>query len=150
MKKRRQERIIEIIKGNVIETQEELCDRLIEEGYNVTQATISRDIRQLKLTKISMADGRQRYAVLEGQPSDLGQKYIRVLRDGFISVESAENIIVIKTVPGMAMAVAAAIDALEIEGIAGSIAGDDTIMCAVRKLELTPSVIEAIEDLIRE
>ena len=150
MKKRRQERIIEIIKGNVIETQEELCDRLIEEGYNVTQATISRDIRQLKLTKLSMADGRQRYAVIEGQTNDLGQKYIRVLRDGFVSIDSAENIIVIKTVPGMAMAVAAAVDALEIEGIVGSIAGDDTIMCAVKTLKLTPSVMEAMEELIRE
>lgn len=150
MKKRRQERIIEIIKGNVIETQEELCDRLIKEGYNVTQATISRDIRQLKLTKLSMADGRQRYTVYEGQSGELGLKYIRVLRDGFVSIDSAENMIVIKTVPGMAMAVAAAVDALEIEGIVGSIAGDDTIMCAVKTLKQTPSVMEAIVELLKE
>ncbi len=147
MKKIRQEKIVELIKENVVETQEELADLLIKEGYNVTQATISRDIRQLKLTKVLTEDGRQKYVILESPQYDMQQKYIRVLKDGFISVNNAENIIVIKTVPGMAMAVAAALDALEIEGIVGSIAGDDTVMCAVKTTKITPQVVENIAKL---
>lgn len=147
MKKFRQERIVELIKENVVETQEELADLLIKEGYNATQATISRDIRQLNLTKVATADGRQKYVILESPKYDMQQKYIRVLKDGFLSVNMAENIIVIKTIPGMAMAVAAAVDALEIDGIVGSIAGDDTVMCAVKTTEMTPVAVENIAKL---
>lgn len=147
MKKFRQERIVELIKDNVVETQEELADLLIKEGYNATQATISRDIRQLNLTKVATADGRQKYVILESPKYDMKQKYIRVLKDGFLSVDIAENIIVIKTIPGMAMAVAAAVDALEIDGIVGSIAGDDTVMCAVKTTEMTPKAAQNIANL---
>lgn len=147
MKKVRQEKIVELIKDNVVETQEELADLLIKEGYNVTQATISRDIRQLNLTKVATPDKRQKYVILESPKYDLKQKYIRVLKDGFLSINMAENIIVIKTVPGMAMAVAAAVDALEIEGIVGSIAGDDTVMCAVKTTQMTPAAMENIAKL---
>ena len=149
MKKIRQEKIVELIKDNVVETQEELADMLIKEGYTVTQATISRDIRQLNLTKVATADGRQKYVILESPKYDMKQKYIRVLKDGFLSVNMAENIIVIKTVPGMAMAVAAAVDALEIEGIIGSIAGDDTIFIIAYTNEKAEELCNDIKEILK-
>src|SRR5699024_238044 len=105
---------------------EELAEYLNREGYSVTQATISRDIRELKLTKISTGDGRQKYALMHNQGSEMNEKYLRVLKDGFVSMDMAQNILVVKTVSGMAMAVAAAIDAMHWSEVAGCIAGDDT------------------------
>lgn len=148
MKVRRQSKIIELINKYNIETQEELADLLTEAGYNVTQATISRDIRELKLTKVAVDNGKQKYIVLQNQEAKLSEKYVRVLRDGFISMDMAQNLLVIKTVSGMAMAVAAAIDALHINGIVGCIAGDDTIMCAIRSADETHVVMQKINKLI--
>ena len=105
MKTKRQSKIIELIQRYDIETQEELSEYLLREGYNVTQATVSRDIRELKLTKISMNNGRQKYAVLGDTDDELSEKYVRVLRDGFVSMDMAQNILIIKTVSGMAGAV---------------------------------------------
>lgn len=148
MKIARQTKIIELINNNDIETQEELADLLVEAGYNVTQATISRDIRELKLSKVSTDEGCQRYIVLKNNESGLNEKYVRVLRDGFISMDNAQNIMVIKTISGMAMAVAAALDALHINGIVGCIAGDDTLMCAIKSVEETVKVMEKLSKLI--
>lgn len=148
MKSDRHNRIIELVTKNDIETQEELAAYLKEDGYDVTQATVSRDIRKLGLTKVPAAAGKQKYAVTNNFYDVTGKKYIHVMKDAVISVERAENIIVIKTVSGMAMAVAAAIDALEIEEIAGSIAGDDTIMCAVKSTSLVDGVIESISEYV--
>lgn len=148
MKIGRQSKIIELINKNDIETQEELADLLTAAGYNVTQATISRDIRELKLTKVAINGGRQKYIVLKNQESGLYEKYVRILRDGFISMDMAMNIVVVKTVPGMAMAVAAALDNLHINGIVGCIAGDDCIMCAIKTLEDTEVVMEKITKLV--
>lgn len=148
MKVGRQSKIIELITKHDVETQEELAQLLVEAGYNVTQATISRDIRELKLTKMSTDGGRQKYIALTSQESGLTEKYARVLRDGFVSMDKAQNILVIKTVSGMAMAVAAALDAMHIDGIVGCIAGDDTIMCAVRTVPDTERVMEKITKLM--
>lgn len=148
MKVGRQSKIIELINKYDVETQEELADRLNAAGYNVTQATISRDIRELKLTKVATNGGKQKYIVLQTQESGLYDKYVRVLRDGYLSMDMAMNIIVIKTVAGMAMAVAAALDHLNINGIVGCIAGDDTIMCAIKTLEDTEIVMEKITKLV--
>lgn len=148
MKVGRQSKIIELINKNDIETQEELADLLTEAGYNVTQATISRDIRELKLTKIAVDDGKQKYIVLNNTESGLSEKFVRVLRDGFISMDMAQNIIIVKTVSGMAMAVAAALDALHIQGIMGCIAGDDTVMCVIKTTEGTIGVMEKLNKLI--
>ena len=148
MKISRQSKIIELINKFDIETQEELADRLMKDGYNVTQATVSRDIRELKLTKVAMDGGRQKYIVLQKTESGMSEKYTRVLRDGFISMDMAQNIIVIKTIAGMAMAVTAALDALQFSSIVGCIAGDDTIMCAIRTTEDTVAVMEKINKLI--
>lgn len=143
MKVERHSKIIEIINKYDIETQEELADFLNKEGYNVTQATVSRDIRDLKLTKVNTEKGQKYVAINTGEPI-LQEKYSRILKDGFISADMAQNILVIKTVSGMAMAVAAALDAMEFNEIVGTIAGDDTIMCAVRTVEDTRLLLDKI------
>lgn len=147
MKLERHSKIVELIGRYEIETQEELAERLNQEGYNVTQATVSRDIRELKLTKVQSDSGKQRYMVLQSQGA-YSDKYIRILRDGFLSMDMAQNILVIKTVSGMAMAVAAALDAISFHEIVGCIAGDDTIMCAVRSVDDTILVMEKIKKLV--
>ena len=144
MKTKRQTKMLELIKKHDIETQEELSDYLQKEGYQVTQATVSRDIRELKLTKVAMSNGRQKYAALTEANEDLSEKYTRVFRDAFVSMDMAQNILVIKTVSGMAMAVAAAIDAMHLHEIVGCIAGDDTIMCAVRSVDDTIAVMSRL------
>jgi len=147
MKIGRQAKIIELINRYEIETQEELASYLREEGFDVTQATISRDIREMKLTKVAAGNGRQRYAVLQSGDSGLSEKFLRVLRDGFLSVDAAENILVIKTVSGMAMAVAAAVDAMDWPEVAGCIAGDDTIFCALHHRAESSAVMEKLRRL---
>ncbi len=148
MKKNRLGKIVELIENYEIETQDELADRLKEAGFPVTQATISRDIRELKLSKVPAGDGKQKYVVLKQDDRHLGDKYIRVLKDGFVSMDMAQNILVIKTVSGMAMAVAAAVDAMKLKEIVGSIAGDDTIMMAVRTVEDTKAVMDKISKML--
>ena len=149
MKAKRHAKILEIIRKYDVDTQEELCVRLNEAGYKVTQATVSRDIRELKLTKVAIKGGKQKYTSLYDVGNDLEEKYNRVFKDGVISLDMAQNILVIKTAPGMAMAVCAAIDALEWNEIVGSIAGDDTIMCAVRTVNDTLLVMNKIKKLIK-
>ncbi len=149
MKIERHAKIVELINRYEIETQEELADRLTAAGFRVTQATVSRDIRELKLTKISV-DGRQRYAVMDAHSNALDEKYLRVLRDGFVSMDMAQNILVIRTVAGMAMAVAAAMDAMHWEQIAGCIAGDDTVMCAIRTADDTLLVMDKIRRILEK
>ncbi len=148
MKNGRHKKIIEIIKDGIVETQEELAERLNQEGFQVTQATVSRDIKQLNLVKIPADGGGQRYALHAGEKQDLNEKFVRVLRDGFISMDMAQNILVIKTVSGMAMAVAAALDALHFSQMVGCIAGDDTIMCAIRSVEDTYTMMDNLRTML--
>lgn len=148
MKVNRHAKIVELISKYQVETQEELAERLNEAGFRVTQATVSRDIRDLKLTKVPAENGRQKYAVLQSEQSGLGEKYIRILKDGFVSMDMAQNILVIKTVSGMAMAVAAALDAMRWNEIVGCIAGDDTIMCAVRSVDDTILVMDKMKKML--
>lgn len=148
MKTNRQSKIIEIIQKNEVETQDELSALLEKDGFRATQATVSRDIRELKLTKIPTAGGRQKYAVITDAPENLSKKYERVLREGFLSMDMAQNILVIKTVSGMASAVCAAIDAMKMREIVGSIAGDDTIMCAIRTVDDTYAVMKKIRRIV--
>lgn len=148
MKKDRHLKIIELIQNYNIETQEELAERLLQAGFEVTQATVSRDIRQLKLSKVPAPGKKQRYALTSSSEEHLADKYVRVLKDGLVSMDMAQNILVIKTVSGMAMAVAAALDAMKFHEIVGCIAGDDTIMCAVRSVDETMVVMEKIRELI--
>lgn len=134
--KKRQDKIIELINTFDIDTQSELTDRLKAEGYDVTQSTVSRDIRKLQLTKSIDDNGKSRYILPQYQYNheivyQLKSKYITVLNEGVITMIQAGNLLVVKTLSGMAMAVATAIDSLQIEGIVGCIAGDDTVFCAI-------------------
>jgi len=146
VKVERHSKIVELIGKYEIETQEELAERLNAAGYRVTQATVSRDIRELKLSKVQSENGKQHYVVLQNRGS-FSDKYIRILRDGYLSADMAQNILVIKTVSGMAMAVAAALDAMHFHEIVGCIAGDDTIMCAVRSVDDTILLMDKIRKL---
>lgn len=148
MKVNRHQKIVELISKYNIETQEELADRLREEGFQITQATVSRDIRDLKLTKVQTDDGRQKYVVLKATENALRDKYIRILKDGFVSMDMALNILVIKTETGMAMAVATAIDEMQWHEVVGCIAGDDTIMCAIRTIEDAATVMDKIRKIV--
>ena len=148
MKLERHSKIVELIGKYEIETQEELAERLKQAGYKVTQATVSRDIRELKLTEgRSRKTGGRRYMVMQNQTA-FSDKYIRILKDGFVSMDMAQNILVIKTVSGMAMAVAAALDEIHFHEIVGCIAGDDTIMCAVRSVDDTILLMDKLKKLI--
>ena len=149
MKVERHSKIVELIGKYEIETQEELAEKLNEAGFNVTQATVSRDIRELKLTKIQADGGRQRYVVLEGPKGTSAAKFIRVLQDGFMSMDMAQNILVIKTVSGMAMAVALALDELHWNEIVGCVAGDDTVMCAIRTVDDTLITMDKINKVLQ-
>ena len=148
MKLARHEKIIELIRQYDIDTQEELAARLNEAGFKVTQATVSRDIRALKMTKVAGKDGKSHYAILKDTAPELGDKYTRVLRDAVISIDVGQNLVVVKTVPGMAMGVAAALDALAWPEILGCIAGDDTIMCACRSSDLALGVMEKLHNIL--
>lgn len=148
-KSSRHTKIIELVGKYNIETQEELVARLNEMGCDVTQSTVSRDIRDLNLSKVACEGGRQKYTYTNRNPEVLNDKYIRVLRDGFVSMDTAPGLLVVKTVSGMAMAVAAAIDAMKMGGIIGSIAGDDTIMCAVKTTEDARTVMNSISKIVK-
>ena len=148
MKDNRQRKIIELIDKYDIETQEDLCELLIKEGFNVTQATVSRDIKELNLSKVSTKTG-SKYAVKGHVEYADSSKYLRILKDGFVSQDRGENIIIIKTVPGMAMALAAAIDNLGFEEILGTIAGDDTRMCIARNKKMAEKLMVKIESIVK-
>ncbi len=150
MKTERHSKIVELIGKYDIETQEDLADRLNQEGFNVTQATVSRDIRELKLSKISDGKGQQKYAVMKNPGETSSDKYVRILKDGFVSMDMAQNILVIKTGAGLAMAAAAALDALHFQELVGCIAGDDTIMCAVRSVDDTIILMEKLRRMLHE
>ena len=147
----RHSKIVELIGKCEIGTQEELAERLRGEGFRVTQATVSRDIRELRLTKVPGESGRQKYVVLQSDDNPaLSQKYIQVLRGGFVRMDGAQNILIIHTVTGTAMAVAAAIDAIHFQEIIGSIAGDDVIMCVVRTTDDAAVLMSKIQRLVDE
>ena len=148
MKIARHAQIIKLINQYDIETQEELAKKLEESGFAVTQATISRDIRQLKLTKVPKENGGSRYAVLQNAPSEVGSRYARVLKDAYISVDLAKNILVIKTVSGMAMAAAAAFDEMNWNEIVGCIGGDDTILCVARDDDAALVAAERLKKMV--
>ena len=148
MKGKRQEAILELVKKYEIETQEELAEKLGKAGFAVTQATISRDIRELKLTKIQKG-AKQVYAALTENKFSNSNKYIDILKHSFISMDMAQNILVIKTASGTAMALATALDSLHWDEIVGTIAGDDTVMCAIRTVEDTKKLMKKLEDILK-
>lgn len=148
MKQKRQKAILNIINTNAVETQEELLARLIQQGFNTTQATVSRDIRELSIAKVIYEGNKRRY-VAGKKVSEKNDSYIQVMSSCIVSIDSAENIIVIKTVPGMAMAVGAAIDSMNIEGIVGCIAGDDTLFLAIRHSSMVVKIMGEIKNVTK-
>ena len=147
MKGKRQEAILELVKKFEIETQEELAEKLNKSGFSVTQATISRDIRELKLTKIQRG-AKQVYAALTENKYSNSNKYIDILKHSFVSMDMAQNILVIKTASGTAMALETALDSLHWDEIVGTIAGDDTVMCAIRTVEDTKKLMKRLGDIL--
>lgn len=147
MKNGRHQKIVELVTQRQIETQEELADLLNAEGFRVTQATVSRDIKALQLSKAPGRGGRQYYQILKKDSSE-GEKYTRVLREGLLSMDIAGNLLVIKTMTGMANAVAAALDHLQLDKIVGTLAGDDTIMCALKDTSDAQEVLDRLSGLL--
>jgi transcriptional regulator of arginine metabolism len=144
MKGQRQIRIREIITNNEIETQDELVDALREAGLNVTQATVSRDIKELHLIKVPMDDGRYKYSLPADQRFNPTLKLKRALVDHFISIDHTDNLVVMKCLPGTANAIGALIDNLEWNEIMGTICGDDTILIICRSTNQSTQVVNQI------
>ena len=142
MKIARHAKILELIENYEIETQDELAQKLCEEGFHVTQATGSRDIREMKLKKIATEKGRQKYAVISSHDSEVTERMTRVFKEAVTKMDYAQNIIVIKTLGGMGMAVAVALDNMQNSEILGTIAGDDTVFCGVRSHNQAAVIIE--------
>lgn len=151
MRSERKKLILELIENYEIETQEELCERLKSLGCNVTQATVSRDIRELNITKIVGESGRQKYSRLSaGSSRDENRRHLRIFKEAVRSIDTAGNILVIKTSSGMASAVGAAIDSMQLPEVVGCIAGDDTIMCAMKNPEDAVSIMEKIGIMLKD
>lgn len=148
MKLDRQAEILRLIHEYDIDTQEELAEKLQEHGFDVTQATVSRDIREMKLTKVAGENGQLRYTLLQNQAHDTAGRYVRVLKDAVISIEAADSIVVIHTVSGMAMAAAAVLDEMNWSEIAGCIAGDNTIFCAIRSRDEAVRVVDKLRKML--
>ncbi len=148
MKSARHAQILKLIAQYDIETQEELAGRLQEAGFSVTQATVSRDIRELQLSKTRDEGGAGHYTAAHPQSKNDLNKYARVLKDAFVSVDAAGNLLVVKTVAGMAMAAAAAFDELNWKEIVGCIAGDNTIMCAIKSPEQAVDVMNKLRKML--
>lgn len=149
MKYTRQKKILEIIESKEIETQEELSDELKKQGLNVTQATVSRDIKELRLVKTLAGDGKYKYAILSDQDNVLSGRLVEILKNSIVSVDYAGNILVMKTLIGSAQAAAAAIDAVGLDEIVGTIAGDDTIFLLIRDANKIEEIIEHFRELMK-
>lgn len=151
MKFARHTKLLEIISENDIYTQEELANKLQEAGFEVTQATVSRDIKELRLTKMrSKNGGKYKYALPEANQSQISDRLIRIFSDSVLSMDSANNIIVIKTITAGAQGAAAMIDSLNWDEIVGSIAGDDTIMIVIRDNDAVSKVLEKFSKLTQQ
>ena len=148
MKEQRQSKILSLIQKSEIETQEDLAEALKNEGFNITQATVSRDIRELKLTNVATKAGGQNYVALSNVEQQVSEKVIRVFKDAFVSIDYAGNTIVIRTLVGMGNAVAAAVDAFNMEEIIGTLAGDDTIFCVVKHEDHIKAVIDQFKEIL--
>ena len=149
MKSSRQNAIIELIEKYDIETQEDMIAHLRALGYEVTQATVSRDIRELKLTKVLSSDGSYRYVKNKINHHEGNIKLNHAVVDSIVKVDYSANIVVLKTYPGLAMAVASGVDALNLSNVLGCIGGDDTIMIVTRNEESSAEISENIRELIK-
>jgi transcriptional regulator of arginine metabolism len=141
MKYSRQARILEIIENNIIETQEDLAEKLKQCGMEVTQATVSRDIKELMLIKVMTEDGRYKYAPFAQNNVSVSNRLLTIFNEAFASCDYANNIVIVKTLPGMAQASASAIDSMKWPEVLGTIAGDDTIMIICRAEKMAEDLV---------
>ena len=148
MKNERQIAILEIIKQHDIDTQEELISLLRKKGYDITQATVSRDIREMKIVKVLSEKGKYKYVLRKEEKKDTGVAYANAISASVTSIEYSNNLAVVKTYPGMAQGVAIAIDNLNISGFMGCVAGDDTIFVAFHTLEQTQRAVNEVKKLL--
>lgn len=148
MKSGRHEKILEIVSEYPVETQDEIIVRLKEAGYKATQATISRDIKDLRLVKTLGSDGKYRYVSAANRNADLRSNFARLFSDSVISIETAQNMVVIKTLSGMANAVCASMDSTGNTAIVGTIAGDDTIFVACHDNNGATELTESLKQYI--
>lgn len=149
MKARRQAKILEIIKHELVGTQEELAERLTAAGIPVTQATVSRDIKELQLQKMPSGDGRYRYTLPEDPIGGTMDRRRRILAESIISADQSENLIVIRAVQGTAANVAYTVDALDWPEVLGTVAGEDTVLVVVKPKAAAPAVLDRIRSLMR-
>lgn len=149
MKTVRQVAILDIIEKSEIETQEELADALRQRGIKVTQATVSRDIKELRLLKVLTPMGTYKYATADKAENGLSERFIRMLAESLLSVAASNNLIVVKTLNGSANVAAEALDSLHWPEILGSVAGDNTILLVIRATEDVPSVMGRIQDMMK-
>ena len=148
MKYSRHSKILEIIESKDVETQDELAEELKTTGFKVTQATVSRDIKEMRLIKVLTKDGRYKYASIREKEGVVNDRFLKIFRNSVVAIDHAGNIIVIKTLVGSASAAAVAIDAFRIKHIVGSIAGDDTIFLLVKDAGLVPELLAYFSQLI--
>jgi len=137
----RQTKILELIDEKEIETQEDLAEELKKAGIKVTQATISRDIKELRLIKVTSKTGKYKYGTIQESQNSISDRLVRIFKNSIITIETSGNLVIIKTIPGAAQICGSAIDSLQFNAIAGSIAGDDTVFIAVKDGE------EEVEEL---
>lgn len=149
MKPKRHAMILKLIAAENIETQEELATMLSAQGFNVTQATVSRDIKELRLIKVLTGEGKYKYATVEKAESDLQERFIRLFGNCVVSITSAGNLIVVKTMAGSAAVAAEAIDSMKWPEIAGSIAGDNTVFVAVREGKSVSDIIKKFQKMMK-
>lgn len=148
MKSKRQMRIIELVSQNVITSQEALCEALAKEGIKVTQATVSRDVKELNLVRVPAGDGRYKYALMPGDPSTVYRdRFRRLFADCCISIGKSGNIILVKTLSGAASAVGEAVDGLNLDGILGTVAGDDALLVVVAEEANPEDVLETLRKI---
>ena len=150
MKSVRHNMILEIIDSKDIETQEELAEELKKRNVRVTQATVSRDIKELRLLKVLAEGGRYKYATVERAEKGMNDRYIRILTDSIISIESSGNLVVIKTLSASANAAAEAVDSMKWPEVLGSVAGDNTILIVVRSEAAVETLLQRFEQLMKK
>ena len=149
MKAKRQALIREIVESQCIQTQEELADALAQHGMVVTQATVSRDIKEMHLLKVLAEDGSYRYATMEKSDTGMNDRLIRMLSDSVVEMNSANNLIVIHTLPGSAHVAGEAVDSLHWPEVLGTIAGDNTILVIARSNEDVDAVMRRFRSIVR-
>lgn len=149
MKAQRQQKILEIVEAGDVETQEELTGRLEACGFSCTQATISRDIKELRLVKVLGVSGKYRYAVAGPAEGVFMDRLRDIFRKSVTTCEAAQNIVVLKTLSGLASAACEALDSMRIETLVGSLAGDNTVFLALRTNEDAQKLVEDIKKILR-